>query len=51
MTKITSLVEARKQFSTQEACEKYLAEMRWPNGVVCPRCGISGSVSVGISSP
>jgi transposase-like protein len=39
VTKITSLVEARKQFSTQEACEKYLAKMRWPNGVTCPRCG------------
>ncbi|MEW5825481.1 MAG: IS1595 family transposase [Candidatus Bipolaricaulota bacterium] len=39
MDKITSLVEARKQFSTQESCEEYMASMRWPNGVTCPRCG------------
>jgi len=39
VTKITSLVEARKQFASQETCEKYLAAMRWPNGVTCPRCG------------
>lgn len=39
MNKITSLVEARKQFSTQEACEEYLAARRWPDGVTCPRCG------------
>jgi transposase-like protein len=37
--KITSLVEARKAFVTQEQCEKHLREMRWPNGVTCPRCG------------
>ena len=39
MDKITSLVEARKQFSTQESCEEYLTQMRWPEGVTCPRCG------------
>lgn len=39
MPKITSLVEARKQFASQESCEKYMATMRWPNGVTCPRCG------------
>ena len=38
MDKITSLVEARKQFATQEACEDYLASCRWPDGVTCPRC-------------
>ena len=39
MDKITSLVEARKQFATQEACETYLTQTRWPDGVTCPRCG------------
>jgi transposase-like protein len=39
MDKIKSLVEARKEFATQEACEAYLAKMRWPQGVNCPRCG------------
>jgi len=39
MLKITSLVEARKEFATQEQCERHLAAMRWPDGVTCPRCG------------
>ncbi|MDD5263560.1 MAG: IS1595 family transposase [Candidatus Bipolaricaulis sp.] len=39
MDKITSLVEARKQFATQEQCERHLRDMRWPDGVTCPRCG------------
>ncbi len=39
MQKIKSLVEARKEFSTQIKCEEYLARMRWANGVICPRCG------------
>ena len=42
--KITSLVEARREFATQAQCEKHLASMRWPDGVSCPRCG-SASVS------
>jgi len=39
MQKIKSLVEARKEFSTQIKCEEHLARMRWSEGVVCPRCG------------
>jgi len=39
MYKIKSLVDARKQFSTQIKCEEHLTRMRWPDGVVCPRCG------------
>jgi len=39
MQKIKSLVQARKEFSTQIKCEEHLTQMRWPNGVVCPRCG------------
>jgi len=39
MEKVKSLVEAQKQFSTPLKCEKYVAEMRWPDGVTCPRCG------------
>ncbi|MCH7614974.1 MAG: IS1595 family transposase [Nitrospinae bacterium] len=27
-----------KQFPTEESCKQFLAEMRWPNGVDCPRC-------------
>lgn len=39
MDKIKSLVEARREFATQEQCEAHLARMRWPDGVECPRCG------------
>jgi transposase-like protein len=38
MDKIKSLVEARREFATQERCEAYLETMRWPDGVECPRC-------------
>lgn len=27
-----------KQFKTQEDCEDYLFNIRWPKGYVCPRC-------------
>lgn len=39
MDKITSLVEAQREFATQQQCEEHLAAMRWPDGVECPRCG------------
>lgn len=26
------------QFATEDACKQYLAEMRWPQDVQCPRC-------------
>jgi transposase-like protein len=26
-------------FPTEDHCKAYLAKNRWPNGVVCPRCG------------
>jgi transposase-like protein len=35
--------ELRAWFSTDEACADYLAWLRWPNGFVCPRCGVIGS--------
>ena len=38
-SKIQSLEEARRAFSTQRKCEKHLKKQRWPNGVECPRCG------------
>jgi ribosomal protein L37AE/L43A len=34
-----TLPEFQSQFSTQEACQKYLVSCRWPDGFVCPRCG------------
>jgi transposase-like protein len=28
-----------EQFATEEGCLSYLEQMRWPQGVRCPRCG------------
>jgi transposase-like protein len=28
-----------ERFADDEACARYLAERRWPNGFVCPACG------------
>lgn len=37
-----SFKEFRQQFQTEEACEAYLFEQRWPDGFVCPKCGGAG---------
>ena len=34
-----TLMEFETRFSSQEACEEYLIQMRWPEGFVCPVCG------------
>ena len=34
-----SFKEFRQRFQTEEACEAYLFEQRWPEGFVCPKCG------------
>ena len=31
--------ELEARFATEEACRGYLASLRWPRGVRCPRCG------------
>lgn len=33
-----TLTELNEQFSTEDACRAYLASIRWPDGVTCPRC-------------
>jgi transposase-like protein len=33
-----TLLEAIKQFSDPEACLKFIAELRWSDGPICPRC-------------
>ena len=35
----TSLLEAITYFSDIEVATEFVAELRWPNGPVCPRCG------------
>ena len=34
-----NLLEFQRRFGTEEACEAYLAECRWPDGFQCPACG------------
>lgn len=33
-----SLLQFKKKFPSERACQKALANMRWPNGFVCPKC-------------
>jgi ISXO2-like transposase domain/Transposase zinc-ribbon domain len=35
----TSLVEFQRWFPDDEACYRYLAASRWPDGFICPACG------------
>ena len=34
-----TLVEAVPYFSDQDTALRFVANLRWPNGVECPRCG------------
>jgi len=34
-----TISEFEKRFATEEACRRYLAQLRWPQGFCCPRCG------------
>jgi transposase-like protein len=38
-----NLIEVNKRFADKDACLDYLAKMRWPNGVCCLKCGITGT--------
>jgi transposase-like protein len=36
----TTLVEATRYFSDPDVCQKFIADMVWPNGIpTCPKCG------------
>ena len=37
-----SFKEFRQRLQTEEACEAYLFEQRWPDGFICPKCGGTG---------
>ena len=37
-----TLLEAVKFFADKDNAHNYLAAIRWPDGVVCPRCGVEG---------
>jgi hypothetical protein len=34
-----TVAQFERSFPTDDACRQYLADRRWPDGVVCPRCG------------
>lgn len=34
-----SFYQWQQHFDTDEACMKHLAQLRWPNGFQCPKCG------------
>jgi transposase-like protein len=38
----TTLLEAIRYFSNSETCIFFVANLRWPDGVECPRCGGGG---------
>ena len=33
-----TMFEFEQNFATEEACQEYLYQLRWPEGFVCPRC-------------
>ena len=35
---LATLRQFQIEFATEEACQKYLAQCRWPEGFICPRC-------------
>src|SRR5881227_3143365 len=37
-----NLVNLIERFGTDEKCREYLTELRWPQGVQCPRCNWKG---------
>ncbi len=38
-----TLAEMEARFATDAACRRYLAQLRWPKGFICPRCAGSGA--------
>lgn len=34
-----TILEFEQRFPTEEACQEYLYQIRWPQGFICPRCG------------
>ena len=34
-----TILEFEQYFATEEACRRYLFQLRWPEGFCCPRCG------------
>ncbi len=45
MSSPVNLVKLIERFGTEDRCREYLEELRWPDGVICPRCNCK-SVSI-----
>ena len=41
-----TLGEFQRRFAAEEACRRYLAESRWPDGFRCPRCGAEAALEL-----
>jgi len=41
-----TLHEFQSMFASEEACQKYLADCRWPDGFICPRCRNQSSYEI-----
>jgi len=41
-----TLMEFEDRFHTEDACQAYLVQLRWPDGFRCPRCGHGQSWSL-----
>src|SRR5207245_6035406 len=37
------LIKLIEEFNSEDNCREYLEHLRWPSGLICPRCG---SVSI-----
>ena len=46
-----TLLEATKQFDTEEKAEAWFVGQRWPNGVACPFCGSLNIAAVASRKP
>ncbi|MCZ7582669.1 MAG: IS1595 family transposase [Deltaproteobacteria bacterium] len=40
-----NLVSLVEQFNSEDKCREYLEQLRWPDGVTCPRCNEETTVS------
>jgi len=40
------LIDVVREFRTKDSCEGYLAALRWPDGIVCLKCGVIGNDNV-----
>src|ERR1035441_281834 len=38
-----TLVDLNKMFGTDERCREIMERLRWPEGIICPRCNHKGT--------